>query len=417
MKVFNLPTLCTLVCISSRGVYTLLTDTKLRKALGKKRDKIEVLSDTHGLNARLSTSGSITFFYRYRWSGKAAQLTIGDYPTVSLSHARERRQQFRAWLTEGFDPRRQVTLEKQKKIEALTVNEAFDYWEKYYCIPEGLVKIKVNRRDFTNHIAPVLGNMVVDQTTKAHWLSLFDGMGRRVVTGQMLGLMQRTFRFCSNRGVININPIENLRRSDVGLTAGVKDRRLSDEEIKTVWHVLPEMKDRQQLIMKFLIMTGCRSTEIRTAKWEWFDFKEKTWTIPASDYKTGKSVRRALPDALVSMMESIKESSVSKHVVTLSRYKGPEDDRPPQQPNVALFSAQIIAKTGMKTWSLHDLRRTVATRLSELGAPPHVIEKLLGHQMPGVMARYNLHDYLDDQRHWLAVWQNHLEKLIGYPLD
>jgi integrase len=74
-----------------------------------------------------------------------------------------------------------------------------------------------------------------------------------------------------------------------------------------------------------------------------------------------------------------------------------------------LFSAQIIAKTGMKPWSLHDLRRTVATRLSELGAPPHVVEKLLGHHMAGVMARYNLHDYLDDQRHWLAVWQDHLE--------
>ena len=394
----------------------MLTDTKLRKALGKKRDKIEVISDAHGLNVRLSTSGSITFFYRYRWGGKAAQLTIGDYPTVSLSHARERRQQFRAWLADGSDPRRRVVLEKQKKIEALTVNEAFDYWEKHYCIPEGLVKIKVNRRDFKNHIAPVLGNMVVDQTTKTHWLSLFDGMGRRVVTGQMLGLMQRAFRFCSNRGVISVNPIESLRRSDVGITAAVKDRRLSDEEIKTVWNALPEMKSRQQLIMKFLILTGCRSTEIRTAKWEWFDFKERTWTIPASEYKTGKSVRRALPGSVVDMMLALKKESVSKHVVTLSRYKGPEDDRPPQQPNVALFSAQIIAKTGMKTWSLHDLRRTVATRLSELGAPPHVVEKLLGHHMSGVMARYNLHDYMDDQHHWLAVWQSHLENLIGHPL-
>lgn len=213
-----------------------------------------------------------------------------------------------------------------------------------------------------------------------------------------------------------MNPIESLRRSDVGLTASVKDRRLSDEEIKTVWNILPELKYRQQLIMKFLIMTGCRSTEIRTARWEWFDFHEQTWTIPASDYKTGKSVRRALPEAVVRMMLAEKETSVSKHVVTLSRYRGPEDDRPPLQPNVAMFSAQIIAKTGMKPWSLHDLRRTVATRLSELGAPPHVVEKLLGHHMAGVMARYNLHDYLDDQRHWLAVWQDHLEKLVGQPL-
>ncbi len=173
---------------------------KTKKSLWQKRDQIAVISDAHGLIVRLSTLGSITLFYRYRWNGKAAQLTIGDYPTTSLDHARERRQQFRAWLAEGLDPRRQVVLEKQKKVEALTVKEAFDYWEKYYCIPEGLVKIKVNRRDFNNHIAPVLGNMIVDQTTKAHWLHLFDGMGRRVVTGQMLGLMQRAFRFCSKRG-------------------------------------------------------------------------------------------------------------------------------------------------------------------------------------------------------------------------
>ncbi|EMC0024929.1 DUF4102 domain-containing protein, partial [Enterobacter cloacae] len=153
--------MCTLLCISFPGVYTLLTDTKLRKALGKKRDKIEVISDAHGLNVRLSTSGSITFFYRYRWNGKAAQLTIGDYPTISLAQARERRQQFRVWLKEGFDPRRQTVLEKQKKTDAITVKEAFDYWEKHYCIPEGLVKIHVNRRDFNNHINPVLGNMIV----------------------------------------------------------------------------------------------------------------------------------------------------------------------------------------------------------------------------------------------------------------
>ncbi|EKO5642349.1 tyrosine-type recombinase/integrase [Escherichia coli] len=408
--------MCTLKCIRNTRVYTLLTDTKLRKSLGKKRDKIEVLSDAQGLNVRLSTSGSITFFYRYRWNGKAAQLAIGSYPSISLAQARERRQQFRDWLTEGLDPRRQVMLEKQKKSQAMTVKEAFDYWEQHYCIPEGMKKLKVNRRDFNNHIAPVLGNVIVEQTTKAHWLSLFDSMGRRVVTGQMLGLMQRTFRFCSNRGVISINPLESLRRSDVGMAAATRDRKLSDEEIKIVWSALSDMGERQKLVVKFLLMTGCRTAEIRTARWEWFDFNENTWTVPASEYKTGKTVRRALPPAIVKLMQEVKKTSVSQHVLTRARYNGPEDDKPPQQPHIALFSAQIIAKTRMKTWSLHDLRRTVATRLSELGAPPHVVEKLLGHHMSGVMARYNLHDYLEDQRHWLQVWQNYLEGLVDAPL-
>ncbi|QZE31110.1 Arm DNA-binding domain-containing protein [Pantoea ananatis] len=76
----------------------MLTDTKLRKALGKRRDKVEVISDSHVLNVRLTTSGGISFFYRYRWVGKPVQLTICDYPSITLLQARERSQQFKAWI-------------------------------------------------------------------------------------------------------------------------------------------------------------------------------------------------------------------------------------------------------------------------------------------------------------------------------
>ena len=106
----------------------MITDTKLRKALGKKRDDIEIISDSHGLNARISQAGKISFFYRYRWAGKAVKLNFGDYPAMSITQARERRQQFRNWLTEGLDPREQVKLDKQTRQEAMSVAEAFNYW-------------------------------------------------------------------------------------------------------------------------------------------------------------------------------------------------------------------------------------------------------------------------------------------------
>lgn len=125
--------------------------------------------------------------YRYRWNGKAAQLTIGDYPTTSLSQARERRQQFRGTVDRRTRSETANSSGETEKVEALTVKEAFDYWEKYYCIPEGLVKIKVNRRDFNNHIAPVLGNMIVDQTTKAHWLNLLMAWGEELSLVRCLG--------------------------------------------------------------------------------------------------------------------------------------------------------------------------------------------------------------------------------------
>lgn len=393
----------------------MLTDTKLRKALGKRRESVEVLSDSNGLNVRLSITGGVTFFYRYRWHGKPVQLSIGEYPAYSLAQARDRRQQFRAWLSEGYDPRQKVLVEKAERIEALTVDQAYEYWVKHYCIPEGLIKIDANTRSFQKHISPRIGRAMVDQTFKANWLDVFDEMGRSVITGEMLSLMKRAFRFCHNRGVIKNNPLESLRRSDVGIAAKMKERRLSDEEIKVVWDTLFALPPSQQLVIRFMLLTGCRAAEIRKSRWDWYNFNEKTWTVPAEDYKTGKTIRRALPEVAIRLLQEHKRGSVTKHVLTPAQFRDKEDI-PPTQALVSTYSMQVIRKTDMKQWSLHDLRRTVATRLSELGAPPHVIEKLLGHQMGGVMARYNLHDYMDDQREWLGIWQNHLQSIIGYQL-
>lgn len=277
----------------------MLTDTKLRKALGKRRESVEVLSDSNGLNVRLSITGGVTFFYRYRWQGKPVQLSIGDYPTYSLAQARDRRQQFRAWLSEGYDPRQKVLVEKAERIEALTVDQAYDYWVKHYCIPEGLIKIDANTRSFHKHISPRIGRAMVDQTVKANWLDVFDEMGRSVITGEMLSLMKRAFRFCHNRGVIKNNPLESLRRSDVGIAAKMKERRLSDEEIKVVWDALFALPPSQQLVIRFMILTGCRAAEIRKSRWDWYNFNEKTWTVPAEDYKTGKTIRRVLPEVAI----------------------------------------------------------------------------------------------------------------------
>ncbi|HAJ6812204.1 tyrosine-type recombinase/integrase [Escherichia coli] len=393
----------------------MLTDTKLRKALGKRREKVEVLSDSNGLNVRLSITGGVTFFYRYRWQSKPVQLSIGDYPAVSLSQARDRRQQFRTWLSEGFDPRQKVLVEKNERLEALTVDDAYEYWVNHYCIPEGIIKIDANGKSFNKHISPRIGKAIVDQTSKANWLEVFDKMGRTVIAGEMLSLTKRALRFCHNRGVIKNNPLESLRRSDVGMASKMKERRLSDDEIKIVWDALFSMPPSQQLVIRFMLLTGCRAAEIRKSKWEWFDLNDKTWTVPAEDYKTGRTIRRALPEVAIRLLKEHKRGSATKHVLTPAQFRDKEDV-PPGQTLVSTYSAQVIRKTGMKEWSLHDLRRTVATRSSELGAPPHVIEKLLGHQMSGVMARYNLHDYMGDQHEWLIIWQHHLQDIIGYPL-
>jgi len=389
----------------------MLTDTKLKKSLGKHRESIEILSDAHGLNVRISLVGKITFFYRYRWEGKPVKLNVGEYPSMSIAQARERRGKFREWIVSGYDPRERIRLEMTNKEEALTVSEAFHLWIDKYCVPAGLVKVDYYKLVFDKHIDPSIGSVMIESTSRRHWVTVFESIDSRVMAHYMLSLCKRAFRFCVNREAISDNPLEGLLPGDVGSKPRMRERRLKGSELVAIlgWlkhHMSPEA----DFLIKFIMLTGCRTAEIRKAKWVWFDFEDRAWTVPAEEFKTRTAVRRALPESAIRLLEEQKERTSSKLVVPSTRSN---DSKPIAASVASNFARSIREGAGMDDWSPHDLRRTIATTLSELGCPPHVIEKILGHQMMGVMAHYNLHDYIDDQRHWLKVWDDHLAGVLG----
>ncbi|WP_273872348.1 tyrosine-type recombinase/integrase [Serratia odorifera] len=391
----------------------MLTDTKLKKALGKKRDSIEVIADAHGLNARISQAGKVTFFYRYRWLSKPVQITVGEYPQMTIAQARERRQVMRGWLTEGYDPREKVKLERVSRSDAPTVDSAFAYWIDKYCKPNKSVKIDYYQLVYAKHIQSKLGNIRIEATGRMHWLEVLDSIKSSVMANFMTSLCKRAFKFCVNRGYIEANPLEGLEPKDVGIAPSRRKRYLSDREMKQVWDWLDDhMTDEPRLMIRFMMLTGCRTAEIRCAKWEWFDFEDNTWTVPKEEYKTGVAVRRALPAAAKALLLEHKEKVNTRYVATSQRpAPGKEFDRPVGNQVAANYAKSVFEGAGMERWSMHDLRRTLATKLSEQGCPPHVIEKILGHAMAGVMAHYNLHDYMDDQRKWLSVWEDYVKKV------
>ncbi|PWD66551.1 tyrosine-type recombinase/integrase [Pectobacterium parmentieri] len=394
----------------------MISDTKLRKSLAKRRESIEILSDSNGLNVRISATGKITFFYRYRWKGREVQLSIGEYPSMTIAQARERRHILRGWLNDGSDPREMIQLERRNSDQAMTVNDAFNYWIEKHCIPRNIKKIDYYRVVYAKHISPDFGDIRLCKTTRRNWLDILDKIDSPVMANYMTALCKRAFSFCLNRGVIDVNPIADLRPSNVGTTPKKGDRQLTPDELKMIWKWLNEHQtDEAKFLIKFVMLTGCRTAEIRLAKWEWFNFDDNTWTVPSDEYKTGSKVRRALTEEVRKLLLERKERVSTSHVLTSSRmrnYKG-EQDRP-INPSVASNYAKFISVgTGITDWGIHDFRRTIATKLSEMGCPPHVIEKILGHKMTGVMAHYNLHDYMDDQRHWLKVWEEYIMRIVG----
>jgi integrase len=61
----------------------------------------------------------------------------------------------------------------------------------------------------------------------------------------------------------------------------------------------------------------------------------------------------------------------------------------------------------------HDLRRTLRTKLAELGEPDHIAERVLGHKLQGVMAIYNRHSYDTEKKAALQKWEDRLKEIIG----
>ena len=66
----------------------------------------------------------------------------------------------------------------------------------------------------------------------------------------------------------------------------------------------------------------------------------------------------------------------------------------------------------LESWRTHDFRRSLSTGVSELGVMPHVVEKMLGHELGGVLAVYNKHDWLDDQREAYELYADKLTDLL-----
>jgi integrase len=88
-------------------------------------------------------------------------------------------------------------------------------------------------------------------------------------------------------------------------------------------------------------------------------------------------------------------------------------------PKQSLSSASLIQlaervrdKLDLPYWRMHDMRRTLSTRLSEERIMPQVTEKMLGHRMAGVMAIYNLHDWTNEQREAYELWDKKLMEAV-----
>jgi integrase len=387
-----------------------ITDTYLKNL--KPNGTMFEHADRDGMSIRVSPKGKITFQYSYSFDGKRQRIKYGNYPQTSLKEARDAHEQVRKLLEQNINPVVEKQTNELASRDAETVDQLINEWmERYANVHRKCPEIP--ERSFKADVSPIIGKRKVMDITRRDVIKLLDiilDRGSNCQANKTLALLKQLFQYAVERGIIENSPISSIRKKSVGGVSKPRERSLSDDEIVTLWQRIEETPLSQYVIIatKLLLVTGQRRGEISKAEWTDIDLERKVWHIPEKNSKNGKVHNVPLSPMAISLLERLEELKVNDWVMP-----SPKDDTHMTVKAITRAIARYQDFIGVDKWTPHDLRRTCATKLAELGTAPHVVEKILNHTLEGVMAVYNRFDYMPERVVGLEHRSDRMELLVS----
>ena len=388
-----------------------LTDLHVRK-LVPRSTRFEV-SDGNGLSIRITPNGAKTWIYRYRFNGIARRMTLGKYPAVNLAEARKRHSEAVFDLQHDIDPGRQAIAEKRKLKAVPNFRDVIlELWEAELKHKKSGIE---TRRLLEKDVVPYWGNRKVSEIKRRDIVLLLDGIAKRglIIRNRVHSALTRLFNFAAERGVIEDSPCTRIRK----IPEVSKTRVLTDEEIKALWNALDLRNDKidlfwtSKLCLKLILLTGQRSSEICGMTWDELDLKKDLWTIPAARMKNNLEHKLPLTASVKRIISQTKKIFAGN---TRWVFPSPNREAPLIQHSLSRAVSRHYQEMGIdQPFTPHDIRRTMRTRLAELNVPEFIAERVLGHKLEGMLAVYNLHDYLPEKRKALETWEAKLDAILG----
>ena len=190
-------------------------------------------------------------------------------------------------------------------------------------------------------------------------------------------------------------------------TETARDRILTDDELCAVWSAATEQGGLFAPVFKLLILTGQRRNEVAGMEWRELDLPGMLWKLPRGRVKNDSGHEVPLSDPAIAIIDGVPRVSGRELLFTTT------GNTP-----ISGFSKaklEIDEASGVEDWTIHDLRRTVASGMARLGVSLPVIEKILNHtsgSFRGVVGIYQRHSYADEKRAALDLWGAHVARLV-----
>jgi integrase len=363
-----------------------------------KRDQIFFDDDIPGFGLRLREGGFKGLVFQYKNSaGKTRRINLGSVSAVNLPEARKTAEGFYARAILKQDPAAEIRGAKERAQKTFgAAAELFLASQKERLRP----RTYVNVEHHINALARPLHDMELSTIKLEHIAGLLADVGQKrktgsittggkVVANRLRASLSKMFRWAIAGALHHsANPVTGANRND----EKSRERVLADWELRAIWYACQD--NNYGAIIKLLMLTGQRASEISALRRS--EIVESEIRLPGARTKNNRAhtiplsapARRILSGKLA--QKSYVTSGHPDEVVFGRGRHGFTDWTKSKRE----LDKQIATMTGspLSPWRVHDLRRSVATCMVDIGIEPHVVEAVLNHQSgsrAGVAGIYN----------------------------
>jgi integrase len=382
-----------------------------------KADAIFFDDEVPGFGLRLragSARSEARWIVQYKLGDKQRRLTFGKLSELDPAKARKRAGELMSKVRLGGDP-------AGEKIEARAhADETFGVIvARFLERQEGRLRASsysATKRYLESHCKPLHGLALgqVSRSTIAARLTAIAGSNGPVSADRARAALSAFFAWAMREGLCEANPtIATNTHSE----AKARERVLTDGELTEIWAVLPT--NDYGRILKLLILTGQRREEMAALRWSEIDAYKRLISLPGERTKNHRQHDVPLSDSALEVIGNCLRRGGRELVFGEGEgpFAGWSKSKAALDNAITAARAKWFGKKALALlpWRLHDVRRTVATRMADLGVQPHIIEAVLNHvsgHKAGVAGIYNRATYEREVRAALVLWADHVRTVV-----
>jgi integrase len=373
-----------------------------------------------GLYLVVQTSGVKSWAVRYRHHGTPRKFTLGAYPALDLKTARELGAKALRAAAEGRDPAKEKRAARMGGVQSNLVDFQKNHLRK---------KNGESIRETTRTERARLLGLKPDPEKPGEWIATGNGILKRwadrdlagitkddvraainataksgpILANRTLSALKTFFNWCVKDDRLAKSPGEEI---DLPSPETPSDRVLNDKEIKRIWQAAEQMGPYGAAV-QLLILTGQRRGEIAGLMWREIDLEKGLISLPRERVKNNKSHEIPLSPQAIAVIKRLPRMS-EQYVFSLNG-SAPVG-------GFGKFKERLDALCGFSDWTIHDIRRPVASGLARLGTALPVTEKVLNHvsgSFAGVAGIYQRHDFAAEKKSALDKWGKHLASIVA----